>query len=530
MAIATPYGELLRVNPTLVGLLGGEADQLPGVGLVDLTAPEDRPALLGAWEVLRARPSGRSSVDCRMLRADGTTVPVQVTTSLVDPGDGGPGHLVLHVEDVSERVAMQAALRHLALHDRLTGLANRTLLADRLEQTVASLGRGTGAALLFLDLDRFKEVNDTMGHAAGDRLLVELARRLRSLLRAGDTAARLGGDEFTVLCPGVDLAQARAVADRVRLAAAEPFDIDGELARVSASIGVVMLAEGDDADSLLRDADTAMYAAKQRGRDRAVLFTAGMHDATAQRLRTEAELRTALPAGQLRLHYQPLVDLASGAVVGLEALVRWQHPERGLLLPVDFVPLSEHAGLAVALGDWVLAAAARQARSWLAAGSPTVWVNVSARQLQPGLVDRVAAALREHDLPDGVLGLEIPESALLDDPAQVTGLLVALRAAGVRLAIDDFGAGLSSLATLAGLPVDAVKVDTAVADRLGEGGGGRAVVAAALAVGAAQGFDTVVEGVDQADKLRVLRELGVPTVQGYHLGAPRPPDELSDRR
>ncbi len=520
--MATPYGELLRLNTALVELLGAPEQELRGTGLADLVVADDRAVLLAAWEALRARSSRRASVECRLTAADGRALPVQVTTSLVEPGDGGPGHLVVHVEDVRERVELLEALAHTALHDRLTGLANRTLLTDRLEQTVAALARGgPGAALLFLDLDRFKEVNDTLGHRTGDALLVELAERLSGLLRAGDTAARLGGDEFTVLCPGVDLAQAQSVADRVRRAAAEPFRLDGELVHVSASIGLVMLDETADADSLLRDADTAMYAAKQRGRDRWATFTPGMHDETAARLRTEAELRTALVQAQLRLHYQPLIDLGSGRVVGQEALVRWQHPARGLLLPAEFVPLSERSGLVVELGDWVLGEAARQARAWRRSGpAPTVWVNVSARQLGPALVDRVAALSREHRLPPGALGLEITESVLMDDLAAATPVLDALRSAGVRLAIDDFGTGASSLAYLARLPVDAVKVDMSFTAELAAGGHGRAVVEAVLALSATIGLETVVEGVEGSAQLAVLRELGVPTVQGFLLGRP----------
>ncbi len=476
--------------------------------------------LLGAWQALGARGGRRSGVECRLQHADGGSLAVQVLTRLVPATRRAPGHLVVHVEDARDRRGRQEALEHLALHDTLTGLPNRTLLGDRLEQTVARLARdGVGGALLFLDLDRFKDVNDSLGHAAGDALLVQLAGRLRGLLRAGDTAARLGGDEFTVLCPGVDLTQAGAVADRVRRAASEPFDLDGVLAQVSASVGLVMLAEGDDAGSLLRDADTAMYAAKHRGRDRTATFTPGMHRETELRLRTEAELRLALAQGQLRCHYQPLVDVASGTVVGREALVRWQHPQRGLLAPSAFVPVAEGCGLAVDLGDWVLATAARQA----ADGPPcTWWVNVSAHQLQEHLVDLVGSLRRDHALPAGVLGLELPAAVVTDDLQATVPLLRALRQAGVRLAVDGFGTGACSLPRLAALDLDAVQVGAAVTADLADGGRGRAVVAASLALAGTLGLEVVVEGVERAEQLAVLRGLGVTTAQGFHLGRPEP--------
>jgi diguanylate cyclase (GGDEF)-like protein/PAS domain S-box-containing protein len=420
-------------------------------------------------------------------------------------------------------------IRRQALHDALTGLPNRALLLDRIEHALARLGRTGGhLAVLFADLDRFKMVNDRMGHAAGDSLLVAVADRLRSTVRPGDTVARLGGDEFVVLCEDVD-GENGALASAIRLSSAleRPFDINGTEVIVTLSTGVALVGASDlvtvGPDSVLADADLAMYQAKANGRARAEVFIGDMRASSAHRMATESALRRALERSELCVHYQPIVALQCSSIVGVEALVRWSHVDRGLLAPSEFVPLAEELGLVVPIGGWVLAEACRQAMAWpVDAADFFVSVNLSGRQLtHPGLIADVTEALDGSGLPPHALWLEVTETTLMVDAAAAAGVLGKLKDLGVRLAIDDFGTGYSSLAYLKRFPIDALKVDRTFVEGLGSGGDEASIAAAIVLLADVLGLRAVAEGVERADQVAELARLGCWGAQGFLLGRPQ---------
>jgi len=470
-------------------------------------------------------------IEHRIVRPDGAVRMVHQRAELVRDAAGHPVRRVGIVRDITERKAAEAQLAHQATHDPLTGLPNRTLLLDRLGQALDRARRGEpSGAVLFLDLDRFKEVNDTLGHDAGDRLLIAVAGRLRQALREGDTLTRLGGDEFVALLAGAAGAgEATEVAARLAAALARPFTIAGHEYLVAASVGIV-LATGAyaRAEEVLRDADVAMYRAKAAGGDGYALFDPAMQAALVAHVALERELRGALDRDEFALQYQPIVDLHTGRVVRVEALVRWHHPTRGLVPPGAFIPLAEEIGFIVPLGRWVLGEACRQARSWRAAGMPVaVAVNLTTREFQhPGLAGEVVAALAAAGLEARWLRLEITESLAMRDAAATVTTLVALRELGVQVAIDDFGTGYSSLAYLKRLPVDALKIDKAFIDGLGTGEGDTAIVEAIITLAHTLGLQVIAEGVETAAQAEWLRALGCDLAQGYHFARPLPPAEL----
>jgi diguanylate cyclase (GGDEF)-like protein len=426
-----------------------------------------------------------------------------------------------------------------ALHDPLTGLANRGLLMEQLAQALARARRRPGSvAVLFLDLDRFKVVNDSLGHAVGDDLLVEVARRLERTMRSADTVARFGGDEFVVLAEDVaGLDEALSLARRLREAIAVPVRVGaGQRVVVTASVGIALSPPGAVAatpSSLLWDADVAMYRAKDTGRDRVQLFEDGLRAGSLDRFRSEAMLRHALDHDGLRLHYQPLVDLGSGALAGAEALVRLQDPERGLIPPAEFIPVAEETGLVVPLGAWVVSEAAAQAAAWrslqpLDAPPMTVSINLSGRQLTtPGFAVEVGAAIARSGADASHLCFEITENTLLDATGAGVTTLERLKELGVRLAIDDFGTGHSSLTWLRRLPADFLKIDRTFVAGLGTDPGDTAIVRAVLDLGQALGLTTIAEGVEKPEQLEALRDLGCHWAQGYHLARPGPPETVT---
>ena len=423
-------------------------------------------------------------------------------------------------------------LSHQALHDALTGLPNRALVMDRAAQMLARVGRQPGmrAGALFLDIDGFKHVNDKLGHAAGDRLLKVVGERLQECVRAQDTVGRLGGDEFVVLVesPSDDSA-VDLLADRLIEAVRAPVELDDErqIFSVTASIGLA-LGQYSSADELLRDADLALYAAKAEGKDRYVLFDAGLYADAEGRVELELDLAGALREGQLFVLYQPIFDLRGRQVIGAEALVRWRHPERGVVGPDVFIPLAEEIGLIVPIGRWVLEQACRQAAAWSAQGHPlAVSVNVSAHQLgRRSFADDVRRTLADCGLDPSLLTLEITETTLMRDVTGASDRLREIRRLGVQIAIDDFGTGYASLSNLQRMPVDVLKVDRSFVAALSEGGRGRELLEAILGVGQALSLVVVAEGIELRSQMLTLEEMGCEMAQGFLMGRPTSPEEI----
>lgn len=433
------------------------------------------------------------------------------------------------------RAHLMKELRHLAYHDSLTDLPNRSLLREKADLALEVKGRPV--ALLFIDLDGFKTVNDSLGHLAGDELLRLIARRLTGCLRLEDTVARLGGDEFAILLPGADEETAVQVTDRVTGALSRPFPVAGHEVYVYASIGIAISQPGAavTADDLLRNADVAMYSAKGLGQGRHALFHPSMHEAAMRRLELEAELRAAIDERQFFLHYQPVVQLGTGQIVGVEALVRWQHPRRGVLAPGEFIPVCEETGLIVPLGNFVLEEACAQVARWQRAypgeAPITLSVNLSPRQLLLGheLVADVARALAESSLAPGSLALEITESVFVNSTPATSETMIALKALGVRLAIDDFGTGYSSLSYLSGFPIDSVKIDRTFIGAVGRGRRETALLRGIVELSNALGLIAVAEGIERPEQVAELEGLGCALGQGFYFARPGTAEQVARR-
>jgi len=441
------------------------------------------------------------------------------------------GHVVITHTDITARVDAEQAALWRARHDPLTELPNRARLHELIDEELRRPGRPP-VTVLFLDVDGFKEVNDSLGHEVGDDLLRQLSARLADRTRAGDTVGRLGGDEFVVLCPDCDADGAEALAQRFRSSFDRPFDLGGRVARLTASIGVATAGEGDTAvrsSDLVRDADLAMYAAKAAGRDGVRMFTSELRSVAQRGLLVAAELQEAIETGRLVLHYQPVIRLPSGEPDGVEALVRWPHPERGLIPPAEFIPIAELHGLIAPLTRWVLATAARQTAAWARAGLTLVaGVNISASQLTTGtLVDDVTAALAESGLPPEQLVLELTESSVALDPAHAAAQFAALRVMGVEVSLDDFGRGYSSLSQLVSIPAGVLKIDRSLIEGLDAATGqAAAAVSAVVGLGRACGMRTLAEGVETDGQLAMAAQLGCTFAQGFHIARPMLAEEI----
>ena len=473
-----------------------------------------------------ARPETTLRAEWRLRHADGTwrLMETLVTSQLTEPAVQG---VVLNSRDITERKQFEDQLRHQALHDPLTRLPNRALFVDRLEHALAGQARRGGCVgVLLVDLDDFKSVNDTAGHVVGDALLEAVAIRLPTLVRAADTVARLGGDEFAVLAEAMpDPQEATKLAERLLRGLRQPLLAEGREVYAHASIGISIATEpGTPAEDLLRQADVAMYVAKSEGKDRHRQFDHAMHQAVVERMALQSELIRAIERHQLTLHYQPVVALGSGRLTGMEALVRWQHPERGLVPPGSFIPLAEQTGLMVPLGRWVLQAACRQLRQWQQAGIADgldLAVNVSVRQLkEPGFVATVAEVLEQTGRDPGRTVREITESLLMESIDTIIDVLHELRGLGVRLAIDDFGTGYSSLAYLVKLPVQLLKIDRSFITRLDDDANNATLVRSILKLARDLRLQTVAEGIEQAHLAEELHRLGCDKGQGFYFSRP----------
>ncbi len=514
-------------NPGAERLYGYTAETAVGSSVLELLLPPHKTS--GRSFLHRVAQGERvSGYETEVRLRDGRIIPISVAASPIVDLAGTIVGISSIAEDISERRALEERLHHQAFHDPLTNLANRALLKDRLAHALARQARTRGLlGVVLLDLDDFKAINDSLGHQAGDELLISVAERLRQCTRGADTLARLGGDEFAILLEDlIDPSEAVGVAERVVESLSAHFSFQGQTFPVTASLGIA-LAVTDSAtlDDIIRDADVAMYLTKNTAKGGFTVFEAGMHLAVKQRLKLKADLARAMGSDELSLDYQPIVDLPTGQIVGVEALARWHHPELGMVSPAEFIPVAEESGLIVPLGRWVLETACRQVQGWQQAGlaSPSLRlsVNVSGRQLEdPNFVDNVAHMLDELAFDPAQLVLEITESVFVAKAGQGIGKLHQLKCLGVQLAIDDFGTGYSSLSSLQQLPVDILKIDKSFVDRL-DGNDDQGILArAVVGLGRTLQLETVAEGVESGLQVDELKKLDCNLAQGYHFARP----------
>ena len=547
-AILDQLGIIRYVSPAAERVFGNSTERMVNRTLAELVHEADRGAYEAHFSASLMGSLSTGHIGCRMMRINGDWMRTEtVATNLL--ADVNVSGIVLTIRDVTERVTLEEHLRHQALHDPLTGLGNRALFQDRVAHALARADRtNDDVAVIFLDLDNFKEINDSLGHAAGDAVLVHTANRLRTCLRDSDTAARFGGDEFALL-----LEQTRGegevmdVANRISAALSRPLQVEGKDANLNASIGIARAQPSQTADEVLRNADVAMYHAKARGKACAVLYESGMHAAVLDRIELQADLRKAVDRGELTVVYQPIVELGTQQIIGAEALVRWNHPYRGLVSPADFIPLAEETGIIVEIGEWVLTTAVSDAVNWpVPPGQQpvTITVNLSARQMVDGnFTEIVKRVLDQTELHADRLVLELTESMLVGRSTDTLALLHRIRALGVRIAIDDFGTGYSSLGYLSQYPLDVLKIDRSFVQGMDKGPNGRALASAVVALGRSLKLKVVAEGIERAEQEWDLRNLGCEYGQGFlyskpisnhqlaklleigDLGAPRPTEQ-----
>ncbi len=533
VAVLDEIGRFIYVSPSSLGLLGVPAEELIGVPAVDFIVPEQRNAVTVRVVGEFAGKGMPQHMELHAISVDGHPLILDATVTDLshDPAVGG---VVINARDITVSHKLESDLRFAAYHDSLTGLANRLLLMKKIEET-RSDDTIAGIALLFIDLDDFKTINDGLGHAVGDEVLNLVASRLRTVLRLRDTAARLGGDEFAVLlteCYSDD--DVIALANRVLAAIREPIDLADRELHISASIGIsVAWGERPSPTTMLRDADAAMYKAKQAGKNRAELFESSLQETAMERLELSTDLRKAIETHEMFLVYQTIIDLETEDIVGLEALVRWEHPTRGTLAPSSFIELAEQTGLIVPLGRWVLHEACRQLAEWDAAGlgSPVMSVNLSARQLGDGqLIEDIIGSLSQHEIAPERLCIEVTESLLIDETEFTQQRLRDIHNVGVSLAVDDFGTGYSSLSYLRRYPFDRLKIDRAFVAALSEGSGSRErdveIVRAIVDLATRLEVDVVAEGIETDAEWQLLRSLGCRLGQGFLFSRPIRPAEL----
>ncbi|WP_018953095.1 putative bifunctional diguanylate cyclase/phosphodiesterase [Thioalkalivibrio sulfidiphilus] len=515
------------MNPAMLRALGYSARQVQGHPFASLCVPEEEREALHAVFQHMLRTGHPIQHESHVVARDGERLLVEWHGNTVRNGQGQVEYFFALGLDITERRRTQAQLEHIAHYDLLTGLPNRTLLQNRISHALdVARRRDRQVAILFLDLDRFKVVNDSLGHAYGDELLRQVSDRLRRRLREEDTLARWGGDEFIVLVDEVDDPQGLSLlAEGILAELAEPYRLsNGQEVFVGGSIGISLYPEdGRSAEQLIMKADTAMYQAKDQGRSNYQFYTSALTLAANDRLALETSLRHALEREEFTLHYQPRVRTQDDAMIGVEALVRWHHPDRGLTPPDAFIPMAEETGLITPLGLWVLRTACRQAQTWMRLyGAPIhMAVNLSMRQLrQPDLISQIDAILRDTGLPAGSLELELTESVLMAGDGRTLSALAELKALGVRLAIDDFGTGYSSLAYLKRLPIDALKIDRSFVSDIPHDVSDMAIAATIIAMARTLGLEVVAEGVETPEQLAFLKREGCDSYQGFGFSPP----------
>ncbi|QRM20288.1 EAL domain-containing protein [Dechloromonas sp. TW-R-39-2] len=523
-------GRFKYANAHLLQLIGYSADELiDRMGPLDLLAPGEQALFL---QHLAEETAGISShqYELSVRHKDGESIPVSLLGR--STRFNGRAASVASVLNISAQREAERQARELADFDALTGLPNRRLLADRMVQLLAVAEREQGAAaLIFLDLDHFKRINDSLGHSLGDELLCAVAQRLSTVVRRVDTLARLGGDEFVFALPSTHSGAAAEIARRLVEVCNEPFFVGGHELTVTASLGISLYPQdGKDAETLLKNADTAMYKAKEQGRNAFQFYASAMNTAMLERLLIESDLRRALRLNEFTLDYQPLVSLQSGLIVGVEALVRWRHPELGIIMPDSFIQVAEETGMINRLGDWVLGEACRQAQAWCDAGLPQmiVAVNVAPVQFrQAGFVEAVAGALAASGLEAGLLELEVTERTVMHDAEIHLGTLSSLNRMGVELSLDDFGTGYSSLAYLKRFPVGKLKIDRSFIRDLENDPDDRAIASTIISMGRNLRLTVLAEGVENAQQLALLRDMGCDMAQGYYFSRPLPAGEMT---
>lgn len=537
VAQASLGGDWLHVNKKFCEITGYSAEELYRLTAAAIIHPDD---LAGQSHHVKQLLDGDAQsfcMECRYLRRDATVVWTSLTCSLVHRGDGLPAYLLCVVEDISERKKSQERLAHLAQYDSLTGLPNRHLFRDRLAHALEHAARrGSQVALLFMDMDKFKEINDSMGHSAGDRVLAMVAERLRNCLRASDTVARFGGDEFIVILEDVaSEADAGDVANKLMEAITPPYNLDGVEFFLSTSIGIALYPrDAGDNDALLKNADLAMYQAKDHGRNNYQFFTPAVDAQSAARIRMKNLLRHALERGELELYYQPQIDMATGRLTGAEALLRWRNPELGMVSPATFVPLLEETGWIMPVGEWILRTACAQNQAWQQAGLPGIRmaVNLSARQLRnPYLAEEIIHILAATGLPPQSLEVEITEGMLIENMDFGKEILACLRQHGVHVALDDFGTGYSSLSYLKNLPLDVLKMDGSfvrnLAGETADAANATAIARAIITLAHSLHLAVVAEAVETEEQRARLLAMGCDILQGYLFSRPLPAEEMT---
>ncbi|MDH5546540.1 MAG: EAL domain-containing protein [Gammaproteobacteria bacterium] len=521
----TNDGVCRYASPATTKVLGYRPDEIIGRVVFELFHPNDQKSKRRIIPRLLS-DSGNETICYRVKHNDGHYVWMETRTkATMDPHTGDIAEIIAVSRDITERKESEERLLYLANYDSLTGLPNRALFRDRLRRAIARAQRNSGkVALMFLDLDRFKTINDSLGHHAGDQLLRGVARRLKQHAREGDTIARLGGDEFTVILEGVkDSDDAAIVAEKILELMQAPFRLDGHEVVVTPSIGITIFPDdADDMRSLLKNADTAMYRSKETGRNGFQFYTADMNAKAYELLLLENNLRHAMERNEFELHYQPQIDLHSQAVIGLEALLRWKHPERGMIQPETFIPYAEETGMIIQIGQYVLREACREAKKWADAGLQTrVAVNLSMYQfVDKDFVVHVADALRETQLPAHMLELEVTESFLAHNVEQAAETLRRLHRLGVHLSIDDFGTGYSSLSYLKQFPLNTLKIDQSFVQDIGEGNDSATIAEAIVGLGKSLGLNVIAEGVEKDEQMYFLRDRGCDLAQGFLISHP----------
>ncbi len=526
IVLSSPDGHVLKANAAMCQMLGYDEAELIGHAGSEFTCPDDCEATEALFHSL-LRGENPEALEKRYVRKNGQIVWASVKLSLLRDASGEPRYVVCIIQDITQQKRVQNLLSYRAMHDLLTGLPNRRLVEDRLAQEIRRACRDhTQVALFYIDLDRFKLVNDTLGHVLGDALLRQVAYRLHNCKRAADTLARLGGDEFLLLAVVPDQAAARAIAERLADAFARHFHVRGHDLFIGASIGISLYpSDGTDITTLQRNADSAMYAAKRRGLHSFQFFSPELGAAALERLQLENDLRRAIDRGEFELHYQPLFDLKTNRVVAYEALLRWHHPERGLVPPSKFIPIAEETGLIIRIGRWVLEQACRMAMLRLQHGLEPVrfGVNVSVFQFaQPDFVTGVADVLRASGMDPHWLELEVTESIFMQDVADSARKITELRQSGISISIDDFGTGYSSFSYLQRLPIDALKIDRSFVQDIGTLPNVISLLRAMASLAKSLGMRVVVEGIETEEQLRAVREIGCDEAQGYLFGMPAP--------